>query len=430
MTAANDNDDDCALGVQDENGNYNGLIGYVQRGQADTALMTVTIDLPGEPIKKFSPVYGDSVNVIGTAVEKVTQGRVAPDALDSFKDFDTMTWTLLALTTIFVILLFLASRKLLQLKIRTMDIVWHCLMCLVDQQELSLFGQFMPMLFASYCVWIFLFHQFFTSLISTNQVVVSKLDTIDSLKQLAMTKTQPIFIESDPIIGHFAQARPGTDFHRVWKMTSDDGIKRGDHLFKAVSEAATGIQKLILQLAIQKSAGIIADKNIVDNLFGFVCMTMSHREVEKIEPHVSEQKFLKTLAAQPLSVNVSNDVQERFFDSMYRVVEGGYSDYWWKELFYRILTEGIGVDKVCLRKLKAKQKSELSTPPSMSMLNVRHFWKLLNGSLVSATFSLLIEIVVNVSLKRRKKRHLKRRRRVMFVKNNRTGRMAINWIRK
>ena len=389
--------------------------------------MTVTIDLPGEPIKKFSPVYGDSVNVIGTAVEKITQGQVAPDALDSLKDFDTMTWTLMTLTTIFVILLFLALSRLLQSKTRRMDILWHCLMCLVDQQELSIFGQFMPMLFTCYCIWIFLFHQFFTNMISTNQVVVHKKDTIDSLKQLAETKIQPIFFESDPTIGHFAQAQPGTDFHRVWKMTSEDGIKRGDHLFKMLSEKATSVQEMIPRFAIEKNVAIIAGKNTMENMFGFICMSISDQEADKIEPHVSDQKFLKTLGAQPLSSNINKVVQERFSESMYRVAEGGYSDYWYKELFIQLMV-GV-VDPVCLRKLTFRQKSDPSMPPSMSMLNVRHFWKLLGGSLVIATLSLFIEIVVNVTLRLRKKKLLKRQIRVMFVKDNRTGRMAINWIR-
>ncbi|MCZ6910509.1 MAG: hypothetical protein O7C56_06075, partial [Rickettsia endosymbiont of Ixodes persulcatus] len=240
-----------AIGTANETGHYNGVIGLIQRDEADVSLVNIALDdllsdtvLPG-------PATNAKDGVILTQYRP--QLTIPLDLLDSVRNFSDGLWCFYFISCLLIIaILVCIGIKFQSLDLKTIvssvySHSWNVNMAFFDQVEYSPSDIKRRILWFMFCVFLFFTFETFGAMMSSDIAVKNPVRQVETLEDVAtMDDVKPRFFPQMSSIDAFSHSPENSTsvYRRIYNKakTADDNGDRSIMLIDTSHvEAALGL---------------------------------------------------------------------------------------------------------------------------------------------------------------------------------------------
>ncbi|KAI1290359.1 hypothetical protein HDE_09210 [Halotydeus destructor] len=217
--------DNVLTGTPDENGTFDGTIGYMQRNEIDYGIPVIRIDTLDHEIVRIGPVLSPA-DLIIISVPK-SASKIQLDLCDVF-DNVTSTFKLYLLIVIAIVAAAIYGMKnrfkpadLVRLIQRLKDIIWKIVELFVDQENYGTREKFaMRTLWSIFAFSVYVIvYCYLVSYISADEVASKPLDTIDSIEDhlsLRFNHIEPIVLRNSMSYPLLSTADPRSSIGRLF----------------------------------------------------------------------------------------------------------------------------------------------------------------------------------------------------------------------
>lgn len=300
-------------GDHDENGTYNGFIGYVQRNEVDWAAIGIRPDgLPFEPGKPTPPIYAADVAIIS---RRNGSSSVARRKVTSFLNLDLAIYAYTFITFFFIFpMIIVLDKFLFDHKIESKKII-NCYFdsCYRSFSLLIDYEQFNPYSLTSHVIVLFFsiftliaVFGFLLNTVGADLVYKKEPSVIDSFDDLINSQLQPAVLKKLAEYQLIKYSLPGSELNKLW-------IKMNENLDKSIldidlenTQNALSILTKCFKQINQSEIAILINENNAKNIKTAACFMKNYPDINDIANriHISKDLFATGIYTGLLSNNI------------------------------------------------------------------------------------------------------------------------------